>query len=130
MEEKKRKYNIPNPKTHKLTKEDMSKGGLKSSEVRREKRKMKELINMAFSALVKDENGEDVTRKVLAAVNLVKRASDGDLKAIELALKVNGEYQNKLDISTSSNSLKISLGDNILKEEDGDAEEENNEDEE
>lgn len=124
--EEKRKYNIPNPKVHKLTKEERAAGGKKSSEVRREKRKMKELINMAFSSMVKDDNGDEVSRKVLAAINLVKKASEGDLKALELSLKVNGEYENKVDISASKSLLRISLGDNVLKVDD----EEDKEDEE
>lgn len=125
--EEKRKYNIPNPKVHKLTKEERAAGGKKSSEVRREKRKMKELIDMAFSSMVKDDNGDEVSRKVLAAINLVKKASEGDLKALELSLKVNGEYENKVDISAGKSLLKISLGDDVLKVEDP---KEDNEDEE
>lgn len=129
MDEKKKKVlNIPKSKIHKLTREDSAAGGRKSAEVKREKRRMRELINMAFSNLVKDENGDEVSRKVLAAINLVKRASEGDLRAIELALKVNGEYENKLDITASKNSLKISLGDDVLKVDEDD--DENDESEE
>lgn len=117
---------IPENKRHLLTNEDRSKGGKNSSQGKRERRKMKELINLAFSGVVKDENGEDLNRKLMTAINLVKKASEGDLKAIELALKVNGEYENKVDISASKSLLRISLGDNVLKVDD----EEDKEDEE
>lgn len=118
---------IPERKRHILTREDRSKGGTNSSEGKRERRKMKELINLAFSDIVKDENGEALNRKLMTAINLVKKASEGDLKAIELALKVNGEYENKVDISAGKSLLKISLGDDVLKVEDP---KEDNDDEE
>ena len=67
------------------------KGGKASGKVRREKRTMKQLLEIALSLMVTNKKGETASRKEVIAIQLVNRAASGDLKAIDLLTKLIGE---------------------------------------
>ena len=67
------------------------KGGKASGKVRREKRTMKQLLEIALSLMVTNKKGETASRKEVIAMQLVNRAASGDLKAIDLLTKLIGE---------------------------------------
>ena len=74
------------------------KGGLASGKAKRERKTFYRWLSIALDEIVEDENGNKVSRKQLAAIMLAKKISEGDLKAIELGLKVLGENFAFLDI--------------------------------
>ena len=67
------------------------KGGKASGKVRREKRTMKQLLEIALSLMVTNKKGDTASRKEVIAMQLVNRAASGDLKAIDLLTKLIGE---------------------------------------
>lgn len=68
-----------------------SKAGKASGKARREKRTMKQLLEIALSLMVTNKKGETASRKEVIAIQLVNRAASGDLKAIDLLTKLLGE---------------------------------------
>lgn len=97
---------ITNP--HKLTREDRSKAGKASGVTKRKNKFFRELINDAFSKV--GDDGSNRTLKEISADKLIEMASNGDLKSLELALRLNGELTNKLDINTPK-SIKFDISD-------------------
>ena len=72
-------------------KELARKAGKASGKARREKRTMKQLLEIALSLMVTNKKGETASRKEVIAIQLVNRAASGDLKAIDLLTKLIGE---------------------------------------
>lgn len=68
-----------------------SKAGKASGKARREKRTMKQLLEIALSLMVTNKRGETASRKEVIAIQLVNRAASGDLRAIDLLTKLIGE---------------------------------------
>ena len=98
------------PQAHVLTVGEQSAGGRKSAEVRRERRKAKDTLNVLLGlpvkagsvtdpeqlASIKDKSNTDCNTSIL--VNLVKSALDGDVQAIKLLYTLTGEYSTKQQI--------------------------------
>ena len=61
-------------------------GGIKSGEVRREKRKLRKIL----TELLENPQDDDMSKEGIA-VALVKKAMTGDIKAIETIMKIIGE---------------------------------------
>lgn len=86
------------------------KGGIRSGESKREKKALREWLEVAFSLTREDESGavmkspadprRNLTMKESAMVELVRQAAGGDLKAIELAAKLLGESETKVVVET------------------------------
>lgn len=75
-------------------------GGKASAKRRKEKRSMKELLELAFSTTIKNSSsGEEVSRKEATVRVLVDKCVRGDLKAIDLATKMLGELKDKVEIT-------------------------------
>lgn len=75
------------------------KGGIASGKARREKRTMKELLEIALSIEIKNSKGEKATMKEASAIQLATKAAKGDLKAIDLMSKLLGEQVQKTEIT-------------------------------
>lgn len=84
------------------------KGGIASGEARREKRAMRELLEMALEK--KCVKG-DITNKEESAAQLAKKMAEGDLKAIEVGLKVLGEYEQKVKVEGDMRSVQVIVED-------------------
>ena len=67
------------------------KGGEASGRARREKRTMKQLLEIALAMMVTNKKGETASRKEVIAIQLVNKAASGDLKAMDLLTKLIGE---------------------------------------
>lgn len=79
-------------------------GGIASGKARREQRAMRELLEIALSA--KCVKG-DASNKEEAAAQLAKKMAEGDLKAIEVGLKVLGEYEQKVKVEGEMKGVQI-----------------------
>lgn len=84
------------------------KGGIKSGERRREKRAMRELLAIA---LEKKCIRGDITNKEESAAQLAKKMAEGDLKAIEVGLKLLGEYEQKVKLEGDMRSVQVVVND-------------------
>lgn len=96
------------PQAHTLTLEEQSAGGRASGEARRKRKAMRELLEMALEK--KCVRG-DITNKEEAAAQLAKKMAEGDLKAIEVGLKLLGEYEQKVKLEGDVRSVQVVVND-------------------
>ena len=89
--------------THDLTKEDRSKGGKRSGEVRREKATMRKTLEM----LLEEKNKKGVTYRELATLGLIKGAANGNATNYKTILELLGELQPTISVETPSLKLEI-----------------------
>ena len=93
------------------------KGGEASGEARRQKKTMREWLEIAMQAAMKDNGGQpimspddptrELTRKECAMLKLAAKAAKGDLKAIELSAKLSGEAETKVVVETATPAEKL-----------------------
>lgn len=62
-------------------------GGIKSGEVRKEKKSIKEALQDILSEEVETKSGDKVTIAYIIAHKLITKAKDGDCRAMEILLK-------------------------------------------
>lgn len=79
------------PGEHKLSKEEASKGGKKSGEVRRKKRLMREAFEELLARDYHDASGKTLDGTELLTLKVFKQAMDGDLKAFEIVRDTTGQ---------------------------------------
>lgn len=81
------------PQGHKLTEEEASRGGKRSAEVRREKKKLKECMEMLLERQFQDDS--DPTKIISGAealaVKVFTQALNGDLRAFEIVRDTAGQ---------------------------------------
>lgn len=90
------------------------KGGIASGEARRERKAMRELLDIAMSEVYKNpKTGEIKTRDEWAAVALAKRAMKGDVTAYRTIAEMRGENAPlKIDANVKQEQTsQISFGD-------------------
>lgn len=93
------------------------KGGKASGEARRQKKTMREWLEIAMQAAMKDDGGQpimspddptrELTRKECAMLKLAAKAAKGDLKAIELSARLSGEAETKVVVETATPAEKL-----------------------
>lgn len=94
------------PRSSEEARENGKKGGIASGEARRQKKTMREWLEIAMQAAIKNYDGKpimspddpnrELTRKECAMLKLAAKAANGDLKAIELSAKLSGEAETKV----------------------------------
>jgi hypothetical protein len=67
------------------------KGGIKSGEARRERKRFKEIFELLLAKKSTNDKGETATIKEIIAINTVAKAVKGDLKAVEIVRDAIGE---------------------------------------
>ena len=81
-----------------------SKGGIKSGQVRRQKKTVAEYLRKWADGEVSEKNkkelealglSEEATNRTLLVVPLIQKASSGDTKALQMALELLGEDKKK-----------------------------------
>lgn len=77
--------------THTLTASELRKGGKKSAEVRRNKKMLRDCLDILLERKITDESGKKVTGAEALAVRLFEQALSGDLKAFELVRDTAGQ---------------------------------------
>lgn len=101
------------PQAHTLTVEEASKGGIKSGEVRRKKKALKETMQMLLDLPVSDTKAynnmskfgieiDEIDNNTRLMYSLLKKAFTGDVSAIKevrsvIGEDINGEALDKLD---------------------------------
>lgn len=79
------------PLTHEEAVKIGKSGGEKSGVKRREIKSFREYAEKALSTITKDNNGNELNYKAGIVLRLVKRALSGDIRAVELLMKLIGE---------------------------------------
>lgn len=111
-------YNTDNlrpPYSPSEARENGRKGGLKSGESKRKKKEFREILEAAFDIIARDKDGNIVLNpddkkrmsyREAVALKLRNKCLNGDLRAIELSLKITGELTETMnitaDVSTQS----------------------------
>ena len=81
-----------NTRPAKERKEIASKGGKASAAAKQQRKDFCKLLSLALDTNTADEiEGETMTLKQKSAIVLARKMADGDLKAIELGIKILGE---------------------------------------
>ena len=92
------------PCEYKLSQEEAKKGGIKSGQVRKQKKTVAEYLRKWADGEVSEKNkkalealglSEEATNRTLLVVPLIKKASSGDTKALQMALELLGEDKKK-----------------------------------
>lgn len=92
------------PGEYKLSQEEAKKGGIKSGQVRKQKKTVAEYLKKWADGEVSEKNkkalealglSEEATNRTLLVVPLIKKASSGDTKALQMALELLGEDKKK-----------------------------------
>lgn len=92
------------PGEYKLSQEEAKKGGIKSGQVRKQKKTVAEYLQKWAEGEVSEKNKkalqalgltEEVTNRALLVIPLIKKASSGDTKALQMALELLGEDKKK-----------------------------------
>lgn len=106
-----------NKRTKEEQKKIAKKGGIASGEARRQKKTMREWLEIAMQAVIKNNDGKpimspddpnrELTRKECAMLKLAAKAAKGDLKAIELSAKLSGEAETKVVVETATPAEKL-----------------------
>lgn len=86
-------------KSEEEAREKGRKGGIRSGEVRKEKRKMREMLDYLLAQERKNSKGETTTTLEEMSVSLCDRAIAGSEKAYELIAKLTGELTNQVELT-------------------------------
>lgn len=76
---------------HKLTTEEQSAGGKKSGETRRNKKMLRDCIEILLETERDDGNGKKVTGAEVLSVKLFKEAMNGNVRAFEVLRDTAGQ---------------------------------------
>lgn len=92
------------PGEYKLSQEEAKKGGIKSGQVRKQKKTVAEYLRKWADSEVGEKEkktlqalglGEEATNRTLLVIPLIKKASSGDTKAMQMVLELLGEDKKK-----------------------------------
>lgn len=91
------------------------KGGIASGEARRRRKQLREdlLVMLDEEVEFKTKDGQTVKATVQAGVarKLIKQASEGNLKAIELMAKLTGEFENRVKLEGTVEQVQVVVQD-------------------
>ena len=79
------------PQAHELTVEEASKGGKASVESRRQKKMLRECLEMLLEKEIIDRNGNKATGAEALAAKLFQQAMQGNIKAFEVVRDTAGQ---------------------------------------
>jgi hypothetical protein len=101
-----------NKRDPKEQKEISRKGGIRSGEVRRERKRFKEIFELLLAKKSTNDKGETATIKEIIAINTVAKAVKGDLKAVEIIRDSIGEKLKANDDKQEDNKQEENMENN------------------
>jgi hypothetical protein len=93
-------------------KEISRRGGIRSGEVRRERKRFKEIFELLLAKKSTNDKGETATIKEIIAINTVAKAVKGDLKAVEIIRDTIGEKLKANDDKQEDNKQEGNMENN------------------
>ena len=81
--------------------EIQSKGGKASGESKRERKRLRILLEEALDSTT-NKDGEELSRREITAIELAEQMSAGNLKAIEIGAKLLGEFKPDTEIEINT----------------------------
>lgn len=105
------------PCEYKLSQEEAKKGGIKSGQVRKQKKTVAEYLRKWADGEVSEKNkkalealglSEEATNRTLLVVPLIQKASGGDMKAMQMVIELLGEDKKKdLEIKKLTQEIEL-----------------------
>lgn len=105
------------PGEYKLSQEEAKKGGIKSGQVRKQKKTVAEYLRKWADSEVSEKDkkilqalglSEEATNRTLLVIPLIKKASGGDTKALQMILELLGEDKKKdLEIKKLTQEIEL-----------------------
>lgn len=105
------------PCEYKLSQEEAKKGGIKSGQVRKQKKTVAEYLRKWADGEVSEKNkkalealglSEEATNRTLLVIPLIKKASSGDMKAMQMVIELLGEDKKKdLEIKKLTQEIEL-----------------------
>lgn len=105
------------PGEYKLSQEEAKKGGIKSGQVRKQKKTVAEYLKKWADSEVSEKDkkvlqalglSEEATNRTLLVIPLIKKASSGDMKAMQMVIELLGEDKKKdLEIKKLQHEIEL-----------------------
>lgn len=105
------------PCEYKLSQEEAKKGGIKSGQVRKQKKTVAEYLRKWADSEVSEKDkkvlqalglSEEATNRTLLVIPLIKKASGGDMKAMQMVIELLGEDKKKdLEIKKLTQEIEL-----------------------
>lgn len=105
------------PGEYKLSQEEAKKGGIKSGQVRKQKKTVAEYLKKWADSEVSEKDkkvlqalglSEEATNRTLLVIPLIKKASGGDMKAMQMVIELLGEDKKKdLEIKKLQHEIEL-----------------------
>lgn len=105
------------PGEYKLSQEEAKKGGIKSGQVRKQKKTVAEYLRKWADSEVSEKDkkvlqalglSEEATNRTLLVIPLIKKASGGDMKAMQMVIELLGEDKKKdLEIKKLTQEIEL-----------------------
>lgn len=105
------------PCEYKLSQEEAKKGGIKSGQVRKQKKTVAEYLKKWADSEVSEKDkkvlqalglSEEATNRTLLVIPLIKKASGGDMKAMQMVIELLGEDKKKdLEIKKLTQEIEL-----------------------
>ena len=105
------------PCEYKLSQEEAKKGGIKSGQVRKQKKTVAEYLRKWADSEVSEKDkkalqalglSEEATNRTLLVIPLINKASKGDTKALQMILELLGEDKKKdLEIKKLTQEIEL-----------------------
>lgn len=105
------------PGEYKLSQEEAKKGGIKSGQVRKQKKTVAEYLKKWADSEVSEKDkkvlqalglSEEATNRTLLVIPLIKKASSGDMKAMQMVIELLGEDKKKdLEIKKLTQEIEL-----------------------
>lgn len=105
------------PGEYKLSQEEAKKGGIKSGQVRKQKKTVAEYLRKWADSEVSEKDkkvlqalglSEEATNRTLLVIPLIKKASGGDMKAMQMVIELLGEDKKKdLEIKKLQHEIEL-----------------------
>ena len=105
------------PGEYKLSQEEAKKGGMRSGQVRKQKKTVAEYLRKWADGEVSEKDkkalqalglSEEATNRTLLVIPLIKKASSGDTKAMQMVLELLGEDKKKeLEIKKLRSEIEL-----------------------
>lgn len=111
--------NLKPPRSTKEARERGKKGGIKSGEVRREKKTMKQMLEYLLERETENDNGGKSTTLEEISVSLIKQALKGNVRAFEVLRDTIGQNPSqKIDIEGNAILQKVFITKDDIKKAD------------
>lgn len=106
---------IPNSERTPKEREELArKAGIASGEARRRRKQLRDdlLVMLDEEVEFKDRDGNPMKKRLQESIarKVIKKANEGDLKAVELIAKLTGEFEQRVKLDADVRGVQVVVG--------------------